>query len=183
MVWIPVTNLIFASVLMSVTVNGFLHSAFSCILSIAPQSDAISSFSCWFSLLSLAVSWTSEATTLFLSEQALQGSPLSHAKTKSNQDPYNQLVYSTVDLMLLQDADYDIVPRQAPKVLLIEHGYYIIGVQFRKEINAVEVKQKIRESYQSIIPEAVEVQLCTSVNSKIVRPSITPWSITRGQNR
>ena len=76
----------------------------------------------------------------------------------------------TVDLLLLPDPKYDIVPRQAPKVFLIEHGHYVIGVQFRKEWNAMEVMQKIRESYQSVLSEAVEVELCISVNSKLVKP-------------
>ena len=86
----------------------------------------------------------------------------------------------TVDFLLLPDANYDVVPKQAPKVLLIEHGHYIIGVQFRKEWTAIEVMQKIRESYQSIIPAAVEVQLCTSVNTKIIKPSIAPGQTLNG---
>ena len=40
--------------------------------------------------------------------------------------------------------------------------------------------QKIRESYHSILSDAVEVQLRTSVNSKLVKPSIAPGQSLNG---
>lgn len=98
----------------------------------------------------------------------------SRAQASKNKGPF------TVDLLLLPNPTMDIVPEQAPKVELIEKGHFVIGAQLMKEWTPSEIIQKIRQMFGTVIPEAADVTLCTSVNSKIVRPILAPGQALDG---
>ena len=58
----------------------------------------------------------------------------------------------TVDLLLLPNPTMDIVPKQAPKVEIIEKGHFVIGAQLIKEWTPSEIMHKICQMFGSVIP-------------------------------
>eukprot|EP00794_Sanderia_malayensis_P013372 gene13372-14746_t len=90
----------------------------------------------------------------------------SRAQSAKNKGPF------TVDMLLLSNPTMDIVPKQTPKVELIEKGYFLIGAEFRKEWTPSEINQKIREMFGLLLPDNIGITLCTSINSKIVKPTL-----------
>ena len=98
----------------------------------------------------------------------------SRAQASNKKGPF------TVDLLLLPNPTMDIVPKQAPKVELIEKGHFVIGAQLMKEWTPSEIMHKIRQMFGAVIPEATDFTLCTSVNAKIVRPILAPGQILDG---
>eukprot|EP00794_Sanderia_malayensis_P014820 gene14820-16360_t len=77
-----------------------------------------------------------------------------------------------LDVILLRSPNDDIVPKQQPKLDLMERGHIFHGVKFDKEWNAVEVDKKIRDLFSNLLGYDSGYEIATSVHTKIVKPTL-----------
>ena len=90
------------------------------------------------------------------------------SRPKSERTPF------LCDLVLLSGPDSNIVPRQGAKVLLMEKGHVLSACRFSKDMNEVQVETTIMEAFADIIPPLVDMEILTSVHSKLVKPTLAP---------
>eukprot|EP00794_Sanderia_malayensis_P010434 gene10434-11528_t len=77
-----------------------------------------------------------------------------------------------LDVILLRSPNDDIVPKQQPKLDVMERGHIFHGVKFDKGWNAVEVDKKIRDLFSNLLGDDSGYEIATSVHTKIVKPTL-----------
>ena len=78
------------------------------------------------------------------------------------------------DLVLLNGPTTNLVPRQGARVTLMEHGHVLSACRFTKAMTEIDVELTIIEAFGDKIPRLVDVEILTSVHSKLVKPTLAP---------
>lgn len=78
------------------------------------------------------------------------------------------------DLVLLNGPTTNVVPRQGARVTLMEHGHVLSACRFTKAMTEIDVELTIIEAFGDKIPRLVDVEILTSVHSKLVKPTLAP---------
>lgn len=78
------------------------------------------------------------------------------------------------DLVLLNGPTTNVVPRQGARVTLMEHGHMLSACRFTKAMTEIDVELTIIEAFGDKIPRLVDVEILTSVHSKLVKPTLAP---------
>eukprot|EP00112_Aurelia_sp_Birch-Aquarium-sp1_P025256 Seg831.11 transcript_id=Seg831.11/GoldUCD/mRNA.D3Y31 product="E3 ISG15-protein ligase HERC5" protein_id=Seg831.11/GoldUCD/D3Y31 len=76
------------------------------------------------------------------------------------------------DVVLLRSPDDTTVPKQQPKIELMERGHIFYGVTFYKEWSAGQVQNKIKDLFANILGDMGGFQIATSVHTRVVKPSL-----------
>ena len=100
-------------------------------------------------------------------QQFNKGSKVSQEKTtKANKGPFY------VDVVLLRGPGDMVVPKQQPKIELMERGHIFQGVTFYKQWSLEDVQQKIHDLFSSILGKNEVFDIGTSIHTKIVKPTL-----------
>ena len=80
--------------------------------------------------------------------------------------------YFLCDLILLPGPSCSSVPKQGPKLTLMENGHVLSACQFNKGMNEVQVEATIVEAFGEKIPSMVDIEILTSAHNKLVKPTL-----------
>ena len=93
---------------------------------------------------------------------------------RSRTRPRSEKTQFLCDLVLLNGPDSNTVPRQGTRVVLMENGHVLSACPFSKDMNEVQVEATILEAFPDKIPPLTDIEILTSVHTKLVKPTLAP---------
>ena len=95
-------------------------------------------------------------------------------RSRSRARPRSEKTQFLCDLVLLNGPDSNNVPSQGTRVLLMENGHVLSACPFSKDMNEVQVEATILEAFPDKIPPLTDIEILTSVHTKLVKPTLAP---------
>jgi len=93
---------------------------------------------------------------------------------RSRTRPRSEKTQFLCDLVLLNGPDSNTVPRQGTRVVIMENGHVLSACPFSKDMNEVQVEATILEAFPDKIPPLTDIEILTSVHTKLVKPTLAP---------
>jgi hypothetical protein len=84
------------------------------------------------------------------------------------------------DIILLSGPDDKDIPRQGSKVFLQENGHIISAFEFHKEWSDIDVELEIRQAFQEILPDDVDIEIVHSDHTTLLTPTLAPGQYLTG---